>query len=116
MSVAISSISLMLQVLQLRSLSQKESFNSVFDLIQTLARGTYIAGVNQIRNSSSSILNVTTIVPKEVIKNLFFFCEYLFIGVSYGHDVLLTQRTRLGRPFRYLEHVRKVHKNFSRGP
>ena len=59
LSVAISVLSLVLQVLQLRSLAQKESFNSVFDLIQALARGTYIAGVNQIRNSSSSILNVT---------------------------------------------------------
>ena len=28
---------------------------------------------------------------------------------------LLTQRSRLGGPFRYLEHVRKVHKKFSRG-
>ena len=59
LSVAISVLSLVLQVLQLRSLAQKESFNSVFDLIQALARGTYIAGVNQIRNNSSSILNVT---------------------------------------------------------
>ena len=59
LSVGISSLSLLLQVLQLRSLAQKESFDSVFDLIQALARGTYVAGVNQIKNSSSSILNVS---------------------------------------------------------
>ena len=29
---------------------------------------------------------------------------------------LLTQRARLGGPFRYLEHVRKVHRKVSRGP
>ena len=28
---------------------------------------------------------------------------------------LLTQRSRLGEPFRYLEHVRKVHRKVSRG-
>ena len=29
---------------------------------------------------------------------------------------LLTQRTRSDAPFRYLEHIRKVHRKFSRGP
>ena len=28
---------------------------------------------------------------------------------------LLTQNTRLGGPFKYLEHIRKVHRKFSRG-
>ena len=64
LSVGISSLSLMLQVLQLRSLAQKESFDSVFDLIQALARGSYVAGVNQIKKSSSSILNVTSTIHR----------------------------------------------------
>ena len=33
---------------------------------------------------------------------------------NYGHDFLLKQRARLGGPSRYLEHVRKVCRKFSR--
>ena len=37
------------------------------------------------------------------------------IGVSCGRDFLLTQRSKLGGPFRYLEHVHKANRKFSRG-
>ena len=58
------------------------------------------------------------VVPREVEQNRFFFVVFLlifFIDVSCGHDFLLTQRTRLSKPFRYLEHARNVHRKFSRG-
>ena len=42
------------------------------------------------------------------------FLQYNLIGVSYGHDFLPTQRTRLVGPPRYLERVRKTYKKFSR--
>ena len=36
------------------------------------------------------------------------------VGASYGHNFLLTQRTRLSGSFRYLKHVRQANRKFSR--
>ena len=51
-------------------------------------------------------------MPREVTENRFFcgFFANIFIGVSYGHNFLLTQRARLGAPFKYLEHVCKAYR------
>ena len=43
------------------------------------------------------------------------FLTYNQIGASYGHGFLLTQRTRLSGPPKYLQRCRKAHKKFSRG-
>ena len=60
-----------------------------------------------------------TDVPREVIQNRFFFCGFLLIFfywcVVWSRFFLLTQTARLSGPFRYLEHVRKVNRKFSRG-
>eukprot|EP00493_Phyllostaurus_siculus_P015670 UN15912 len=37
------------------------------------------------------------------------FQQYFHFYASYDPDFLLTQRTRFGEPFGYLEHVRTVH-------
>ena len=57
----------------------------------------------------------TTVVPKEVNKNgLFwrFFVNIFLLVCRIVRMLLLTQRTRLGGPFRYLEHVRQAIENF----
>ena len=64
LSMSISLASIFLQVLQFRALSQKEAYPSIFALIQDLSNGTFVSGVNQIRNSTSSILNVTYFVKE----------------------------------------------------
>merc|ERR1719483_1215945 len=61
LSMAISVASIVLQVLQLRTLSLKEAYPSVFVLIQDLSNGTFVSGINKIRNNSSSILNLSNI-------------------------------------------------------
>ena len=58
--------------------------------------------------SEYSNLILSFIFSKSQLFSLFL--TYNPIGVSCGHDFLLTQRTRLGGPLRCLEHVRKVHK------
>ena len=48
--------------------------------------------------------------------NTFGFSWHIFWSVSRAVTILLLmQRSRLGGPFRYLEHVRKIHRKFSRG-
>ena len=59
-------------------------------------------------------------MPKEVSKNRFFFFLRFFANIfllvcRMVTIFLLTQRTRLGGPFRYLEHVRQANRKFSRG-
>ena len=55
----------------------------------------------------------------EARKNQVFFCVFfanIFLLVCRMVTIfLLTQRTRLGGPFRYLEHVRQANRKFSRG-
>ena len=43
-----------------------------------------------------------------------FFLLICFIVLSYSHEFLLTQRSRSSGPFRYIKHVRKVRRKFSR--
>ena len=43
------------------------------------------------------------------------FLTHNLIGVPYGHDFLLKQRSRFREHSRYPEHVRKVHRKYSRG-
>ena len=60
----------------------------------------------------------TTVVPREAIKNqvfLRFFANIFLLVCRMIMIFLLTQRTRLGGPFRYLEHVRRANRKFSRG-
>ena len=59
LSIAIASTSLFLQIVQLRALAQKESSPSIFSLMGALFRGEFISGVNQIKENTSSVLNVT---------------------------------------------------------
>ena len=48
--------------------------------------------------------------------NTFGFSWHIFWSVSRVVTILLLmQRSRLGGPFRYLEHVRKIHRKCSRG-
>merc|ERR1712163_100028 len=54
--------------------------------------------------------NMFTIVPKEVMQNRGFLLMCRMITIF-----LVTQRARLSGPFRYLQHVRKVNRKFSRG-
>ena len=57
-------------------------------------------------------------MPREVIKNRVFLRFFANIFLLVCHMImifLLTQKARLGGPFRYLEHIRKVHKKVSRG-
>ena len=49
------------------------------------------------------------------LKMKWFFTNIYWLVCRVVTIVLLTQRTRLGEPFRYLEHVRTVHSKFSRG-
>eukprot|EP00493_Phyllostaurus_siculus_P020797 UN21122 len=50
---------------------------------------------------------LATAVPKEVNKNVFlrFFVNIFLLVCRMVMIFLLTQRTRLGGPFRYIEHV-----------
>ena len=67
---------------------------------------------------SKKLIAETTVVPKEVSENVFFlrFFANIFLLVCRMITIfLLTQRTRLGGPFRYLEHVRQANRKFSRG-
>ena len=62
----------------------------------------------------------TTVVFREgdwffFLKMKWFFTNIVWLVCRVVTIVLLTQRTRLGEPFRYLEHVRTVHSKFSRG-
>ena len=59
LSVAISLCSLFLQLIQLAAVAKKESYPSIFSLVEALSRGDFISGVNKIRENTSSILNVT---------------------------------------------------------
>ena len=59
----------------------------------------------------------STVVPKAVAKNELFFKVSVNIFIMVCRTVpifLLKQRARLGGPSRYLEHVRKVCRKFSR--
>ena len=58
LSVAISLTSLFLQILQLRAVAKRESYPSIFSLVEALFRGTFISGVNKIKENTSSVLNV----------------------------------------------------------
>lgn len=57
-SIGISLGSIIFQYLQLKRLSEKEEFHTVFELVQTLSRGEFIPGVNRIKSSDGSILNL----------------------------------------------------------
>ena len=59
LSVGISLSSLFLQIIQLRAVAKKESYPSIFSLVEALSRGDFISGVNKIKENTSSILNVT---------------------------------------------------------
>ena len=81
-----------------------------------LSRGKFT--VFKWKGSKFSILTkFSTVVPGEPRKNLFlrFFANIFLLVCRMITIFLLTQRARLSGPFRYLEHVRKVNKKFSRG-
>ena len=55
LSVSVSTASITLQFLTLRTLAEKEAYPSVFALIGALSKGEFLAGVNQIKKNTSSI-------------------------------------------------------------
>ena len=99
-------------IYQYKNFKQKEFSRIV--LFEAIARfenfSTYCKGIVKEM--------VTTVVPKEVSENqvfLRFFANIFLLVCRMVTIFLLTQRARLSGPFKYLEHVRKVHKKASRG-
>jgi len=70
LSIAIASTSLFLQIVQLRALAQKESYPSIFSLMGALFRGEFISGVNQIKENTSSVLNLFNVSIDSTKMNL----------------------------------------------
>ena len=74
--------------------------------------------IDEFHDSQKCLGQSSTVVPREVSKNgffLHFFANIFLLVCRMVMIFLLTQRTKLGGPFRYLEHVRQANRKFSRG-